>query len=141
MRPGWLAKNHYYLIGPAEESIEQWVHRSALKLRGKYRLDQNELKKIPKQAFYYPTARRLVGLKQQGIVFAECKKGYERGRILILTYLSWSNGSLTWVAIDYRDLQEFLKTAKKLFSKWYHSSASNEVKRIYKALGLKEIGW
>jgi hypothetical protein len=38
-------------------------------------------------------------------------------------------------------LQDSCKTLKKLFSKRYESVASNEVKRIYEVLGLREIGW
>jgi hypothetical protein len=117
------------------------LHRSTPKLRGKYRLDLNALRKIPKQAFYYPNTRNLVELKQQGMVYAVCKKGYEKGRVLILTYLPWPDGSLIWVGIDYYDLQDSCKTLKKLFSKRYESVASNEVKRIYEVLGLREIGW
>ena len=99
------------------------------------------LRKIPKHALYYPTARRLAEFGQQGQIYAICKKGCEKGRVVTLTDSTWPDGSLTWVAIDYHDMHKFAIAAKKLFTQRFESAASDKAKRIYDVLRLKEIGW
>ncbi len=89
IRSGVLARNHYYLIGTKEESIEQWLYRAAPKLRGKHRLDSNVLKKIPKTALYYPTARRFIELEQQGVLYAVCTEGFDKGNLLAMIKFPW----------------------------------------------------
>jgi hypothetical protein len=141
IRPGVLARNHYYLIGTKGESIEQWLRRSATKLRGKYRLDSNVLKKIPKTELYYPTARRLIELEQQGQLYAVCTKGSEKGNLLAMIKFPWHDGSITWIALIHEDMLEFTKTLRKVLSMRFKDLASNQVKRVYQVLKLKEIGW
>ena len=141
IRPGVLARNHYYLIGTKEESIEQWLRRAAPKLRGKHRLDSNVLKKIPKTELYYPTARRLIEPEQQGQLYAVCTKGNEKGNLLALIKFPWSDGSITWIALIHEDMLEFTTALRKVLSKRFKDLASNQVKRVYQVLKLKEIGW
>jgi len=104
--PGWLARNDYFLIGPKGESTEQWLRRAAPKQRGKYRIDVGAFKKIPQMIPYHPSVRRISELGEQGQIFAICHKGQEKGRVLVMTPLSWPDGPLTWVAYDYRDMRK-----------------------------------
>lgn len=139
--PGWLARNNYLLIGPKGESIEQWLRRAAPKQRGKYRFDVGAFKKIPQMILYHPSAHRFSELGAQGQVFAICHKGQEKGRVLVLTPLSWPDGFLTWVAYDYRDMRKLVNAAKELLTQHINRLASVQIKRIYDALRLKEVGW
>jgi hypothetical protein len=141
VRPAWLARNHYRLVGPEGESIVQWLHRAAPKIRGKYRLDLNVLKKIPKQAFYRPTAKRMTDFVQQGLVYAVCTGGCEKGRVIILTTFRWADGSSTWLGFDYHDLQKFARVIHNRLITRLRSVAPDEVARVYEVLRLKEIGW
>lgn len=141
VRPSWLAKNYYYLVGPKKESIEKWLRRAAPKLRGRYRLDASILRKVPEHVLYYPSARRFAEFGQQGQIYAVRRKGHDKGHVLILTNLIWPEGSATWIAIDYGDMQKFTGDIKRLFARYLDSLISDKKKRIYEALHLKEIGW
>jgi hypothetical protein len=140
-QPAWLAKNNYYLIETEDESIERWLKKAAPKFHSRYRLDERELDKIPDHKLFYPTKRHFIELGKQGQIFSICKKGPNRGRLLILAKLPLSNGSFIWAAFDYRDMEKVISKIKKYVHQYFQQFASDKIKRIYTALKLKEIGW
>jgi hypothetical protein len=137
----WLARNNYFLIGTTGESIEHWLRRVVPKQRGKYRFDVGVFKKNPEMILHHPSARRFSELGAQGQIFAICRKGQEKGRLLILMPLSWPEGPLTWVAYDYRDVRRLVKAAKELLNRDVGKLAPTQMNRIQQVLRLKEVGW
>jgi hypothetical protein len=141
IKPSWLAKRQFSLFATTGESIEQWIHRCAPKIRGKHRLDADALKKMPEHARYSPTPRRFAQLAQQGMIYAVCKKGPDRGRVLILVPVVWLQGPASWIAADYYDVQTCAQAILRLLKDRWRRTASTEAKRVYDALHLREIGW
>jgi hypothetical protein len=137
--PSWLMKRNFRLLGPKAESVVQWLHQSAPKIRGKHRLDSEKLRNIPKYALYSPTRQRLAQLAQFGMMYSVCTKGPERGRVLILLPVALFGP--VWSAMDYDDLQRFAETVQRLFRKHWQRLATKQAKRVYAALRLREIGW
>lgn len=138
----WLVSHGYVLIGPKSEPVRMWLQRALPKERGKYRLDERVLQRMPKMDFYNPTVRRMTGLAGDDQVYAVCTKGRERGRMLALQRMSCGPVSTTWVGLDVADIAALVQVVKrkKILPNWFASMAPGAWNRISRALRLGEIG-
>lgn len=141
VRGSWLRTNYYKVLQPGGGSSAQWLLRATPKIRGKYRADKNTLREIPKHSLRQPTTERLAELRVERQVWAVCTRGWNRGHILVLHYMPWRLGILTWVAIDYDDAPEFCSAVQRVLSDPLDSLVTSALKRIHDELRLEEIGW
>ena len=137
----WLASRGYILVGPRDEGVTRWLERVLPKKRGKYRLDEAVFAQLPKMAFYKPTARRLAKLGEEGQVCAVCRKGPQRGTVLVLQRLDQTPAPPSWLAFDCADMDKLIRPAKRLIAQWLASLAPGVWKRIHYGLQLQESGF
>jgi hypothetical protein len=140
VRGDWLRKNRYKVLQPRGESFEDWIVRVSPKLRGKYRTDIKSLRKIPKHSLRQPTTQRLIELRSMKQVWAVCTQGRDKGRVLVMHYMRWGTGVMTWVAVDYDDAPEFSVAFEQLIGEPVDTLISDTILRIRNELCLEEIG-
>jgi hypothetical protein len=142
VQPQWLMKQGYLLVGSKDEPVDLWLQRALPKKRGKRRLDERVFKQMPKMSLYKPTARRFALLGHDGQIYAVSTKGPHRGTTLILARLDLIPNCPTWVAVNYADVANLVRLAKRsrLLSRWFDSLAPEAWEKIYKALQLHEVG-
>lgn len=140
VRGEWLRRNHFKVLQPRVESFEDWLVRASPKLRGKYRTDINMLREIPKHSLRQPTTQRLIELRTMRQIWAVCTQGWDKGRVLVLHYMGWRPGVMTWIAIDYDDAPEFCDSFQLLIAEPVDSLISDAIQRIRNKLCLEEIG-
>lgn len=140
VRPQWLRRNHYKLVRPKGVSVDEWLHRSAPKSRGKHRFDPQAFRNMPRHVLAQPTTRRLKELREQKQVWVVGTRGQYKGNALVLHYSTWRDGRPAWLAVDYDDATEFITRVRDLFSGRFEHLASAQWQRVYEALLLEEIG-
>jgi hypothetical protein len=140
VRGEWLRQNYFKVLEPCGESFEEWFIRASPKLRGKYRTDINTLREIPRHSLRQPTTQRLIELRATQQVWAVCTQGWDKGRVLVLHYMGWRPGVMTWVAIDYDDAPEFCDAFQLVIAEPVDTLISDIIQRIRNELCLEELG-
>jgi hypothetical protein len=142
VQPKWLAAMGYRLVAPRDEPVSLWFQRSFLKKRGKYRLEEEAFKRLPKMLTYCPTPKRFATLASEGQVYAISNKGLHRGSTLILAPLDLGPLSPTWVGVNMRDVERLIRGVKrsKLLPRWFSELAPGGWEKIYAAMRLEELG-
>ena len=138
VRARWLANNGYMLVGAKDTPVADWLRGALPKVRGKFRLDQNRIRKWPKMALFQPTPRRFELLGQYGQIYALRTKGPDRGRTLVLQRLTLGFPSSTWVALDFTDMARLCKALNRLLRQWLRDLAPGTWERVCEALELRQ---
>jgi len=134
----WLANHRYSLVGAKDTPIVDWLQAALPKIRGKFRLDQNRIKKLPRMALFHPTSRRFQLLGRYGQICALCTSGPDRGRVLLLQRLSLGFPIPTWVALDFTDMAQLARAVDRLLRQWLRGVAPGAWARICEALELRK---
>jgi len=133
-----LANHSYSLVGAKHTMIVDWLRGALPKIRGKFRLDQDRIKKLPRMALFHSTPRRFQLLGQYGQIYALCTRGPDRGRVLVLQRLSLGSPLSTWVALDFTDMARLCRAIDRLLRQWLRGVVPGAWETICEALELQK---
>jgi hypothetical protein len=134
----WLANHSYSLVGAKDTPIVDWLQSALPKIRGKFRLDHDRIKKLPRMALFHSTPRRFQLSGQYGQIYALCTRGPDRGRVLVLQGLALGSPLSTWVALDFADMARLCRAIDRLLRQWLRSLVPGAWETICTALELKK---